>query len=45
MKRMGQEADVPIIPDEQSRLLEACTDEIEGVIGGGVPGGTRVSLL
>ena len=35
---MGAGADVPIEPDEQSRLLDACSD-IAGVLGGGVPGG------
>ncbi|KAJ9117552.1 hypothetical protein QFC22_004402 [Naganishia vaughanmartiniae] len=37
MKMMGQANDVPIEPDEQTRLLDACL-EIPGVIGGGVPG-------
>ena len=35
---MGQSAGVPIEPDEQSELLDACC-AIPGVIGGGVPGG------
>ena len=39
MKQMGELADVPIEPDEQTRLLDACTNDIPGVIGGGVPGG------
>ncbi len=38
MKRMGTGAGVPIEPDEQTRLLDKCV-EVEGVIGGGVPGG------
>lgn len=38
MKRMGELADVPIEPDKQTRLLDACLDQ-PGVIGGGVPGG------
>ncbi|KAJ9098228.1 hypothetical protein QFC21_004557 [Naganishia friedmannii] len=37
MKMMGQANDVPIEPDEQTRLLDACL-RIPGVIGGGVPG-------
>ncbi|KAI5452402.1 phosphomevalonate kinase [Naganishia albida] len=37
MKDMGEASGVPIEPDEQTRLLDACL-EIPGVIGGGVPG-------
>lgn len=39
---MGQSAGVPIEPDEQSELLDACCS-IPGVIGGGVPGGKNGS--
>lgn len=35
---MGETAGVPIEPDEQTELLDACC-AIPGVIGGGVPGG------
>ena len=35
---MGQQANVPIEPPEQERLLDACAD-LPGVLGGGVPGG------
>ncbi len=42
MKRMGEAAGVPIEPDEQTRLLDLCT-KVEGVIGGGVPGGESLS--
>jgi phosphomevalonate kinase len=38
MKKMGEASGVPIEPDEQTRLIDACL-EIPGVIGGGVPGG------
>ena len=38
MKQTGEASGVPIEPDEQTRLLDACL-EIPGVIGGGVPGG------
>lgn len=38
MKQMGDASGVPIEPDEQTRLLDACL-KIPGVIGGGVPGG------
>jgi phosphomevalonate kinase len=38
MKHMGDLADVPIEPDEQTELLDKCLT-IAGVIGGGVPGG------
>ncbi|KAG7530252.1 hypothetical protein FFLO_05182 [Filobasidium floriforme] len=37
MKTMGESASVPIEPDEQTELLDACC-AIPGVIGGGVPG-------
>ncbi|EJU04392.1 phosphomevalonate kinase [Dacryopinax primogenitus] len=37
MRQMGILADVPIEPDEQCRLLDACI-AVPGVIGGGVPG-------
>ncbi|KAJ9105869.1 hypothetical protein QFC20_004204 [Naganishia adeliensis] len=37
MKKMGEASGVPIEPDEQTRLLDACL-QIPGVIGGGVPG-------
>ncbi|KAH8828466.1 Phosphomevalonate kinase [Flagelloscypha sp. PMI_526] len=37
MKSMGDSADVPIEPQEQTDLLDKCT-EIAGVVGGGVPG-------
>lgn len=38
MKKMGDAAGVPIEPDEQTRLLDACIGQ-PGVICGGVPGG------
>ncbi|KAI0823349.1 Phosphomevalonate kinase [Trametes gibbosa] len=37
MRMMGQRADVPIEPPEQTALLDACIS-VAGVIGGGVPG-------
>lgn len=37
MKRLGEGPGVPVEPDEQTRLLDACI-KITGVIGGGVPG-------
>ncbi|KZT58878.1 Phosphomevalonate kinase [Calocera cornea HHB12733] len=37
MRQMGTLADVPIEPEEQSRLVDACV-ALPGVIGGGVPG-------
>ncbi|KZO95550.1 Phosphomevalonate kinase [Calocera viscosa TUFC12733] len=37
MRQMGVLADVPIEPEEQSRLVDACV-ALPGVIGGGVPG-------
>ncbi|KAF5370682.1 hypothetical protein D9758_001804 [Tetrapyrgos nigripes] len=37
MRKMGVEAGVPIEPEEQTRLLDACVSQA-GVIGGGVPG-------
>jgi phosphomevalonate kinase len=40
MKRLGQLAGVPIEPDEQTRLLDECV-KVDGVVGGGVPGGER----
>lgn len=39
---MGELAGVPIEPDKQTRLLNACLDQA-GVIAGGVPGGKRHS--
>ncbi|WWC98436.1 phosphomevalonate kinase [Kwoniella sp. B9012] len=36
-RRMSELSGVPIEPPEQTRLLDACS-ELEGVIGGGVPG-------
>jgi len=44
MKAMGESVGVPIEPDEQTRLLDACTQRA-GVIGGGVPGGKSRSRL
>jgi phosphomevalonate kinase len=44
MKQMGEASGVPIEPDEQTRLLDACL-EIPGVIGGGVPGGECRAVL
>ena len=38
MRAMGEQADVPIEPPEQTELLDACVSQA-GVIGGGVPGG------
>ncbi|KAJ7579260.1 phosphomevalonate kinase [Mycena floridula] len=37
MREMGNSAGVPIEPDEQKKLLDACVSQA-GVIGGGVPG-------
>ncbi|ORZ32040.1 ribosomal protein S5 domain 2-type protein [Catenaria anguillulae PL171] len=37
MRSMGQAADVPIEPVEQTKLLDACI-EVSGVLGAGVPG-------
>ncbi|KAK0212677.1 phosphomevalonate kinase [Desarmillaria ectypa] len=37
MREMGTLADVPIEPEEQTKLLDACIS-LAGVIGGGVPG-------
>jgi len=37
IKKMGELAGVPIEPDKQTRLLNACLDQA-GVIAGGVPG-------
>ena len=44
MKGMGESVGVPIEPDEQTRLLDACIQRA-GVIGGGVPGGKSRSCL
>ena len=41
---MGESVGVPIEPDEQTRLLDACIQRA-GVIGGGVPGGKSRSRL
>jgi phosphomevalonate kinase len=38
MKEMGNLSEVPIEPDEQTKLLDTCVSQA-GVIGGGVPGG------
>jgi phosphomevalonate kinase len=38
MKGMGELAGVPIEPDSQTKLLDACL-ACEGVLGCGVPGG------
>jgi phosphomevalonate kinase len=38
MKTMGTKANVPIEPDEQTKLLDACLSQ-SGIVGGGVPGG------
>lgn len=43
MKAMGIAADVPIEPDEQTRLIDRCINKCDGVLGGGVPGG-RLNL-
>src|SRR5688572_14743972 len=40
MRQMGNLSGVPIEPPEQSRLLNSCVGQA-GVIGGGVPGGTK----
>lgn len=37
MKALGEGPGVPVEPDEQTRLLDACV-QIKGVLGGGVPG-------
>ncbi|ORZ31351.1 ribosomal protein S5 domain 2-type protein [Catenaria anguillulae PL171] len=41
MRSMGQAADVPIEPVEQTKLLDACIG-VSGVLGAGVPGGTAL---
>ncbi len=38
MREMGSRADVPIEPEGQTKLLDACVSQA-GVVGGGVPGG------
>ena len=38
MREMGNLANVPIEPPEQTKLLDACVTQA-GIIGGGVPGG------
>ncbi|CDO69242.1 hypothetical protein BN946_scf185042.g144 [Trametes cinnabarina] len=43
MRTMGERADVPIEPPEQTALLDSCI-AVAGVIGGGVPGGASESL-
>lgn len=43
MKTMGQAADVPIEPNEQTSLIDACL-EVPGVVCGGVPGGASDKL-
>lgn len=45
MKRMGELADVPIEPDEQTRLLDECITSVPGVLGAGVPGGKLSARL
>ncbi|GAA6060373.1 hypothetical protein JCM10212_004557 [Sporobolomyces blumeae] len=37
MREMGERSDVPIEPEEQTRLLDECS-RVEGVVGAGVPG-------
>ncbi|KAG6844566.1 hypothetical protein H0H87_005908 [Tephrocybe sp. NHM501043] len=37
MKEMGNLSDVPIEPDEQTKLLDSCIS-LAGIVGGGVPG-------
>ena len=43
MTKMGHLANVPIEPEEQTRLIDAC-QALPGVIGGGVPGGESLNL-
>jgi phosphomevalonate kinase len=38
MRAMSTASGVPIEPEEQTRLLDACA-ACPGVVGGGVPGG------
>lgn len=38
MRILGKAASVPIEPEEQTRLLDGCS-QLPGIIGGGVPGG------
>lgn len=38
MRRMSREADVPVEPEGQTRLIDAVSGEVEGVLGGVVPG-------
>ncbi|QSZ28554.1 hypothetical protein DSL72_003052 [Monilinia vaccinii-corymbosi] len=38
IREMGRLSDVPIEPEEQTRLLDAVTASVEGVVGGVVPG-------
>src|ERR1700761_5696257 len=42
MRDMGKLSGVEIEPEKQSQLLDASTS-MAGVVGGGVPGGTRIS--
>lgn len=44
MKEMGNLSEVPIEPDEQTKLLDTCVSQA-GVIGGGVPGGMFPNAL
>ncbi|KAG4030671.1 hypothetical protein MFRU_011g01290 [Monilinia fructicola] len=38
LREMGARSDVPIEPEAQTRLLDAVTAKVEGVVGGVVPG-------
>jgi len=38
VRKMGQESGVPIEPESQTELLDALTENVEGVYGGVVPG-------
>lgn len=44
MRKMGQLSAVPIEPNEQTRLLDRCSN-IKGVIGAGVPGGEFIQVF
>lgn len=44
MRDMGSRSEVPIEPQEQTELLDACVS-VAGVIGGGVPGGVYFLFL
>lgn len=38
MRQLGQLSKAPIEPDEMGRIIQGVIDNVDGVIGGGVPG-------